>query len=105
MLGIGGRSSSSSPVAAGWDIGGNVAGNEFFMTIGGYVVLESTNAAMQTLSTFTEVLCHEIGHALNMAHSSEVVTSDPLLFNSIMYFQSHADGRGATLGCIRSSGD
>jgi hypothetical protein len=53
---------------------------------------------MQTLSTFTEVLCHEIGHALSLAHSSEVTTTDPVLTNAIMYFKAHADGRGATLG-------
>ncbi len=99
VLGVGGRNSLTSPLpGAGWDIGGNVAGNEFFLTGYGYVVLASTNVAMQTLSTFAEVLCHEIGHALNMAHSSEVPTNDPVLFNSIMYFQAHEDGRGATLG-------
>ena len=99
VLGIGGRNSLTSLLpGTSWDIGGNVNGNEFRLTGHGYVVLASTNVAMQTLSTFTEVLCHEIGHALNMAHSSEVVTNDPVLFNSIMYFQTHADGRGATLG-------
>ncbi|HET7625024.1 MAG TPA: matrixin family metalloprotease, partial [Verrucomicrobiae bacterium] len=98
-LGIGGRNVLSNPLEnVGWDLGGNVAGNEFGKTGVGYVVLESTNSAMQDISTFTEVLCHEIGHALNMAHSSEVKTSDPLLLDSIMYFQAHADGRGARLG-------
>lgn len=98
VLGIGGRNASSVPSPAGWDIGGNVAGNEFRKSIYGYVVLESGNTSMQNINTLAEVLCHEIGHALNMAHSSEVTTSDPLLLNSIMYFQAHADGRGATLG-------
>lgn len=99
VLGVGGRNSLTSPLpGTSWDLGGNVAGNEFRLTGHGYVVLASTNVAMQTLSTFTEVLCHEIGHALNMAHSSEVTTNDPVLVNSVMYFQTHADGRGATLG-------
>jgi hypothetical protein len=99
VLGIGGRASQSNSVGTtGWNLGGNVAGNEFRKSAYGYVVLEATNITMQNLSTFTEVLCHEIGHALNMAHSSEVVTSDPVLLNSIMYFQVHGDGRGATLG-------
>ncbi len=98
VLGIGGRNSSSNPSPAGWDIGGNVAGNEFRKSTYGYVVLEAGNVSMQNPVTFAEVLCHEIGHALNMAHSSEVFTADPVLFNAIMYYQAHADGRGATLG-------
>jgi hypothetical protein len=98
VLGIGGRNASSLPSPVGWDIGGNVAGNEFRKSTYGYVVLESGSASLQNLATFAEVLCHEVGHALNMAHSSEVFTADPVLFNSIMYYQAHADGRGATLG-------
>jgi hypothetical protein len=100
VLGIGGRGASTSPLAGvGWDLGGNVAGNEFFKTTYGYVVLESGNTSMQTLATFTEVLCHEIGHALNMAHSSENSGEpDTTLKQAIMFFQAHADGRGAALG-------
>ncbi|HEU5123098.1 MAG TPA: matrixin family metalloprotease [Verrucomicrobiae bacterium] len=97
-LGIGGRTARNGASPAGWNLGGNVAGNEFEKSITGYVVLESTAAPLQNLTTFTEVLTHEIGHALNLAHSSETPTSDPLLSDAIMYFQAHADGRGATLG-------
>ncbi len=97
-LGIGGRGSLSSPVGT-WDLGGAVGTNEFYKTSYGYVVLERTNTSMQNLATFTEVLCHEIGHALSMAHSSSASPeTNALLFQSIMYFQAHADGRGATLG-------
>jgi hypothetical protein len=54
---------------------------------------------MQNAATFAEVLCHEIGHVLNMAHSSESsAESNPTLRQAIMYYQAHADGRGATLG-------
>ncbi|HHY86068.1 MAG TPA: hypothetical protein GYA07_11145 [Verrucomicrobia bacterium] len=98
VLGIGGRGAISSVNPNGWDIGGNVAGNEFWKSTRGYVILEATNASMQVLSTFEEVLCHEIGHALNLAHSSEVETNDPFLTEAMMYFQAHKDGRGATLG-------
>lgn len=100
VLGIGGRSGLGSTVpGAGWDLGGNVAGNEFRQTAYGYVVLESGSASLQNLATFTEVLCHEIGHALNMAHSSEnSAETDPTLRQAIMFYQAHADGRGATLG-------
>ncbi len=100
VLGNGGRFSQFNPIeGAGWDLGGNVAGNEFRKTSRGYVVLAATNVAMQSLSTFTEVLCHEIGHALNLAHSSE----DPgepntVLKQAMMYFLSHGNGRGAVLG-------
>ncbi len=98
VLGIGGRASTTSPSPSGWDLGGNVNGNEFQKSTRGYVVLEAGSTSLQNLVTFTEVLCHEIGHALNMAHSSEVPTGDLTLYNSIMYYQTHADGRGATLG-------
>lgn len=99
VLGVGGRGSITSPSPAGWDLGGNVNGNEFRKSNRGYVVLESTNAALQNLATFTEVLCHEIGHALNLAHSSENSgETDPTLKQAMMYYQAHADGRGAMLG-------
>ncbi len=99
-LGIGGRYSSlGTLLPAGWGEGGNVAGAEFNLTTGGYVVLKHTNVTMQTLSTFTEVLCHETGHSLSLDHSSEdTAETNPLLKQAMMYFQAHADGRGATLG-------
>jgi hypothetical protein len=101
FLGLGGRSSSGPLLTnAGWGKGGNVAGNEFNLTTKGSVVLERTNTTMENLLTFTEVLCHEIGHSLGMAHSSEdpnEPTNSPL-YQSIMYYRVHADGRGATLG-------
>jgi len=97
-LGIGGRGSLSLPVG-GWDWGGQVGTNEFYKTSRGYVVLEHGAATMQNLLSFTEVLCHEVGHALSMAHSSTNPSEpDNTLKQAIMYYQIHADGRGATLG-------
>ncbi len=98
VLGKGGRTGLSLNLTPGWTLGGNVAGNDFDKTGNGYIVLQHTNVALQTLSTFTEVLCHEIGHTLSLAHSSENPSEpNPILKQAIMYYAVHADGRGATL--------
>jgi hypothetical protein len=100
VLGIGGRAFTNvSSIFTGGGGGGQVNGVEFHKTTRGYVVLEHEAASMQNLATLAEVLCHEIGHALGMAHSSENPTeSNETLKQAVMYFQAHADGRGASLG-------
>jgi hypothetical protein len=98
-LGVGGHSWINPILSSGWCSGGNVHGSDFHKTVNGYLVLAHTNVVMQTLSTFTEVLCHEIGHTFGMAHSSQNAgETNNFLRQAIMFFQVHADGRGATLG-------
>lgn len=98
-LGRGGRSYTYLPIFQNGGEGGKVVDQEFYPTASGFVVLNHRSAIMQTLSTFEEVLCHEIGHSLGMAHSSENPNeTNPVLREAIMYYTAHADGRGATLG-------
>lgn len=98
-LGVGGNSFSISGTFPNGGMGGNVAGNEFFPISKGNVVMKHTQTSLQNLQTLAEVLCHEIGHVLSMEHSSESsFEPNSTLKEAIMFFQAHADGRGATLG-------
>src|SRR5260370_22727668 len=96
-LGVGGRFAFTVILPfANWAMGGNVNGNEFNQSSSGFVVLQHTNVAMQALSTFAEVLCHEVGHVLSMAHSSENPNeTNTVLREAIMYYRTHTDERRA----------
>ena len=97
-LGIGGRQFGFTEFPNGGE-GGNVRGNEFHPSLRGHVVFKHTAAAMQNAKTFEAVACHEIGHVLSLAHSSENANeANPVLRQAIMFFQVHTDGRGAQLG-------
>ena len=98
VLGRGGNSfyiNAQFPVEG---TGGRVGTNEFFEVSDGSLVMSHTQSAFTNLLTFEEVLAHEIGHILSLVHSSEnIPESNALLQNALMYYQVHADGRGAQL--------
>jgi hypothetical protein len=98
VLGYGGHGWTSNNTSSGWTTGGNALGNDFHKTVKGYVVLQHTDVFMQNITNFGEVLCHEIGHTLGLAHSSESPSeSNPILSQAVMYYLAHGNGRGATL--------
>jgi hypothetical protein len=77
-------------------LGGGVGTNAFDLSLRGHVVMEHTNSQLAVASTFEEALCHEIGHVLGLAHSSENPDeTDATLADALMYYRIHADGRGA----------
>lgn len=98
-LGRGGsRWSIKNLESAGWTLGGNVQGNDFHKSVSGWVVIQHASESMRNVTNLTEVLCHEIGHALSLGHSSnDQNETNPGLTEALMYYMAHAAGRGAAL--------
>ncbi|MGK0189472.1 MAG: hypothetical protein ACI9R3_005289 [Verrucomicrobiales bacterium] len=95
-LAYGGLFTSSGPLGFGY--GGRIGEQEFHRTTGAYVIANHRQNFLSDRHTFEEVMAHEIGHALGLSHSSEAFDeTDSERVAALMYYQVHADGRGARL--------
>ena len=99
-LGVGGRRyQSNTNLMPNGGTGGRIGTNEFDLMKSAYIVLNHEKGALSDLMTLEEVLTHELGHNLSLTHSSDDSgETNDLLREATMFFRSHEDGRGATVG-------
>jgi hypothetical protein len=93
ILAIGGFCSTSSSTST-------VNGTTFVRITEGDVTINEgfAGCAFWTATNLAEVLTHELGHTIGLAHSSENPSeANPVLASATMYYLAHFDGRGASL--------
>jgi hypothetical protein len=95
VLGIGGGGFTADTTVLR---GGSIGGQGFHERLRAYVVLEHEPSFMDDIANFKQVLTHEIGHAMGLAHSSNNPNEpEPILKNATMYYSASNDGRGAAI--------
>ena len=96
VLGSGGNAFSLNAQFPVNGTGGRIGTNEFFAIDHGSLGMNHTSDRFTNVVTFEEVIAHEFGHVFSLAHSSETFPEpNAALSNALMYFQVHADNRGA----------
>ncbi|HVM98017.1 MAG TPA: matrixin family metalloprotease, partial [Candidatus Acidoferrales bacterium] len=75
-------------------------GDTFYPITEGDVVVNNgfEGCAFWNAVNLSEVMTHELGHSIGLAHSSDDPNeTDPVLRDATMYYAAHFDGRGASL--------
>jgi hypothetical protein len=82
--------------------GGTVGGSGYQRITAGFVIVNDgwDGCWFWNESNISEVLTHEVGHAIGLAHSWDAHlgdTADPFLIDATMFWTAHFDGRGGSV--------